>query len=789
MRRLCLVFAFACSLSVFVSAAGPPPQSPGLSGVVRDGSGLPLPGVLVVLRGERGAATDVTDASGRFSLPAIVGERYVLVATLEGFARFEQQLTARASGGIDVALQPASVEEQVVVTATRAETPLASLPVPVTVITRAGLDEQLQTSPSLGDALGKLVPGLAAGSQSQSIFGQTLRGRNVLVLIDGVPQSAIRNVSRDLSTLDPSAIERIEVVRGASAIFGDGASGGIINIITRRPAAEAAYRTEIGTAVSLTGSDTPAFVIRQDASGSAGRFAYRGGAALERTRAFFDAEGDRLPPDPHGQGGLSDTRTWNLHANGAYAVAADQQLRLMINVFDSRQDTSFASDPAVKRLPAASAKSAAIAGLHLPDPQNARQVLASVDYQHGALGPHQLHAQAYFRDFDTRFFPFDGRAFAIFGRQIYQSYLDTTKGGLRIDVDTRLSVRRSLRLIWGADLSRERTRQPVTLMSAAAYDASGGLLFEPIGGREWVPLMEQRNLGAFAQLEAAVGTRLLLRGGLRAEHIEVDIPSFVTLAAVAVEGDTLAYRDALFNGGMTFFAKPWLQIFGQASQGFAVPDIGLVLRGAPAGASVATLPFEPQKIDSFDAGVRGSWRGLRASLSAFYNRSDLGSSSGGFNQPVVRAPERIYGVETELDAVLGAWRAGGTLTWLEGKSDPNRDGVFTYLNSYRIAPPKLTLHAGFAPGRWQARVQALYSGERQRFPGSARFGERPVRSYTVVDAAASVRFGPGDLRIGVDNVLNVQYFVRESQLLRTGANDSHTAARGAALTLAYAFGW
>lgn len=790
-----LALALVLSASAVASASAqttPAPQRTFvLSGTVLDASRQPLPGVLVTARPESGAAVAaVTDLDGRFELPGVAPGRYSVSMALAGFASVEQIVEVPGHPFMTVTMQAPAFSENLVVTAARTETPLQSLPIAMTVVTGDELRRQLEVAPSLGDALGKLVPGLAAGSQSHSTFGQTLRGRNVLVMIDGVPQSAIRNVSRDLSTISPSAIERIEVARGATAIYGDGASGGIINIITKRPAAgPAAWSTEIGAVASLTAGDTPSFLLRQDVSGSVGRVAYRVNGALERTTGFFDAEGDRLPPDPHGQGGPADSRSWNVLGSVSVALAPRQQLRLAVNAYDSTQDTAFASDPARKRLAARSVKSGAIAGLALPDPQNARQTLVSLDYDYRAPGANRLHAQAYYRDFDTRFFPFDGRAFPIFGRQIFQSYLATAKGGARLDVETRLSATRGYKLTWGADVSRERTRQPVTLMDPAAFDASGGLTFAPIGGREWVPLMEQRNLGAFAQLEVPAGTRWLFRGGLRAEAIDVEIPAFVTLANVSVDGGTLTYRDALFNGGATFFATPDLQVFGQASQGFAVPDIGLVLRGSPAGASVATLPFEAQTVNSFDLGIRADWGSIRPTLAAFYNSSELGASSGGFNQPVVRAPERVFGVEATLDASVGAWQAGGSATWIEGKSDPNRDDVFTYLNSYRIAPPKLTAYAGLSTGRWTARLQALHSGDRNRFPGSVAFGQRPVSSYTVVDALATLRAGRGEVRVGIDNLFNAMYFVRESQLLRTGANDSYTAARGATLTLGYAISY
>lgn len=126
----------------------------------------------------------------------------------------------------------------ILVTATRTPEQLEDVPRSVTVIPRQAIEQQTQLTRNLQDILGNLVPGLAPPTQSSSNFGQSLRGRNTLVLIDGVPQSTSRNAFRDLRTIDPAAIERIEVVRGPSAIYGDGATGGVINIITRQPSEE-----------------------------------------------------------------------------------------------------------------------------------------------------------------------------------------------------------------------------------------------------------------------------------------------------------------------------------------------------------------------------------------------------------------------------------------------------------------------------------------------------------------------------------------------------------------------
>ena len=73
---------------------------------------------------------------------------------------------------------------------------------------------------------------------------ENFRGHDALILLDGVPLSTpLRDGSRILDLLDLNAVERIETVAGASSLYGAGATGGTINIITRR-------RTEDGVRVT-----------------------------------------------------------------------------------------------------------------------------------------------------------------------------------------------------------------------------------------------------------------------------------------------------------------------------------------------------------------------------------------------------------------------------------------------------------------------------------------------------------------------------------------------------------
>ena len=766
-----------------------------LSGRVIDSSGAVLSGAAVTVTPSESASSDsqtaTTDDLGRYAFEDLAPGTYLLSAASDGFRVSTRIITISRGATLteDLTLEPAGVSENITVSVTRRTESLAGIPAAITVVSGDEVRRQVQLTNSLPDALGYLVPGLAPGSQSQSVFGQNLRGRRALVLIDGIPQATTRNVSRDLTTIDPAAIERVEVIRGATALYGDGATGGVINIVTRRPADGAIeLTTDLGLNLSLSHpDDSPGGSVRQTVSGRRGRVEYLAGASFDHVGSFFDAQGDRIPPDPHRQGGPADTTAGSLFGKMGFLPSPDQQVQFSINHFRNEQTTEYTNDPSVSALPPGTQKARTIRGLSLDDPEGTDNTNLSLDYTHKNLRGQRLHGQLYYRDYLTLFFPSDGRAFAAQGNVISQSRLDSQKLGGRFNLELPSRGQRRPTFLAGVDFSDESTEQPVRVMDPAAYDASRGLVFRTIGDRVWVPRIDLQNVGVFVQADWAISAQWELHAGVRHERASASVDSFTTLAGNRATGGTIDYDDTHYNAGAVFHATNDLQIFANFAQGFSLPDIGLVLRGAPNGASVATLPLEAQKVDMYELGMRGDWQVVQPTLALFYNTSELGTSSAGFNQPVVRAPERVYGVEATLDVRPSArFGAGTTASWLEGKHDPNRDDIYTYLNSWRIPPLKLTsyVEVQIIP-RWQNRVQVLYSADRNRFGNSNAFGERPVESYTTVDWLSSVEAARGVIRLGIQNLLNRQYFLRDSQLLRTGGNLSYAAAQGAVFSLGY----
>lgn len=126
--------------------------------------------------------------------------------------------------------------DTLVVTANRFQQPVNTVLAPTDVVTRE--DIQRWQSKDLNDVMRRL-PGVDIAQyggigQSSSLFVRGTEARHVLVLIDGVPmaRAGIGNAI-DIGQIPVSLVQRIEYIRGPrSAVYGSGAIGGVVNIIT-----------------------------------------------------------------------------------------------------------------------------------------------------------------------------------------------------------------------------------------------------------------------------------------------------------------------------------------------------------------------------------------------------------------------------------------------------------------------------------------------------------------------------------------------------------------------------
>jgi iron complex outermembrane receptor protein len=685
---------------------------------------------------------------------------------------------------------------QVVVTATQTEEDIADVPRSVTVITREEIEEQSAVTRDLQDILANTVPGYGPPSGRAFSNSTSLRGRNPLILIDGVPQTtnASNFFGRDLRTIDPSVVERIEVVRGPSAIYGQGATGGVINIITRQASDERLTSTvEVGIDAAVGELEAESFGNYQEYGLSINEDVVDLLFNLSRddAGASFDAEGDRIPTVQ----GTDESETFNLFSRAGWDIDDQQRLQLSANHYSTERDTDAISNPSIEQIPGLQKPRALVFedGIEFVDgsPQLDRNTLLSLNYTHENLFGSELQAQLYYRD---NLVQSDVRDRRVRNQGIFQGVLDIENWGGRVQVETPIADR--LSLLWGADYANEQSSSSRNLFDPDVFDRTRGRVFQQIDEVIVVPPYDLDSFGVFAQAQWDVSEQIALSGGIRYEGFDVSVDNYTTLFGDAIKGGSQSFDDIVFNLGGLYRLTDEISLFANFAQGFSVPNFSDVLFAPSAGFSFGEgfQDLKPQKINNYELGIGGNWDDVQVSLAGFYNQSDLGSAfvdvDGDNFFELLRAPERIYGVEATIDwQPGGGWLLGGAVSWVEGEADIPDDGQgFLAQSGLDIQPLKITAYVGHNTARgWNNRLQALFVGSRDR-AFDDEIDLAPVDSYVVLDFISSIQLGPGVLQLGIQNLLDNQYFPAYSQALRVpevGIESFTTQASGRTVSVSY----
>ena len=150
-------------------------------------------------------------------------------------------ITFTSAAFADAPTEPIVLDEMVV-TATRFKDSPTDQPLNVQVISRAEIQQSsARTLPELlalqaGIAMRDYYGNNAAGSTVDVRGFGASAGQNTLILLDGRRITDIDLSGVQWAAIPFSAIERIEILRGSGAVlYGDGATGGVINIISRTP--------------------------------------------------------------------------------------------------------------------------------------------------------------------------------------------------------------------------------------------------------------------------------------------------------------------------------------------------------------------------------------------------------------------------------------------------------------------------------------------------------------------------------------------------------------------------
>lgn len=648
--------------------------------------------------------------------------------------------------------------ETVTVTGSRTPRAVSDLSTSISQVSQAELFGQLGMTSNVLETLDVLVPGLTVSQEEfRSGCRSNIRGRPAQFLIDGVPTNDNLRASTcgSLFNLSPFAVEQVEVVRGATALFGAGAPGGVINLITRRGKSE-----EPEANVVAQWSFNPHAM-----SGSAEQNLYGGVGASLGDLDYYVGYGlqdygvRRNPADGIVQG--ETFRSSSLNTSIGWGIGPGH-LRLTGLYYQRDPEDAYGTD-------FTQVSGTQLAGsAFIAEPRNpffaqaeTTQTLLALAYDMPEVLGHALSTSLYWHDeriIQRAADYFDDGDPATSNVFYFDSDAENQRLGLRTALNRKFAMLEvdELDLTYGLDLLRQRYYRPI--VDPAQDRAVIGFI---------APEVTLDSAALFVQPQYRSGP-WLFNAGIRHEEFrgEVGADGYDPATSnAATPGDTPDFDLTLFNAGVVYDLTARLQLYGGFSQGAEISEFGRAARGVD---DPSLINLDAATSDQYEVGLRGQRGALEFNLAAFYSQSDKAASlqtdpscAGDPICPLIplRLEQEFYGLEAELDWTLAAAaRTGVILTYQQGELRP-QGGVTVAAGTDRISPPRMTAYLeGEVLPDWENRLQASYmAGTDEYSAAEEASGLFDSDELFLMDFSSSYPVGAGKLTLGIANLLNEKY--------------------------------
>ncbi|WP_192085383.1 TonB-dependent receptor [Algoriphagus sp. Y33] len=767
--KYCLtIVAILFSISAFSQSV--------LTGKITDQKDQPLIGVSVYVQSlQKGA---VSDHTGKFEIAGLDKGTYKVSFSMIGYLTEVVEISVDGEGKLEwfqVLMEDLANLNEIVVSASRHSEFLSEIPASVTVVNEKQLEDLSQSTSNISEILEFTVPGLGVSTGTFSNWGQTLRGRSLLVMVDGIPQSSpLRNGQLGIKSVSPLDISRVEVIKGATSIFGNGGNGGFINYITKRPNASRKIEgtTSLwGTSNLAKTKDALGYGVYQSLKGKLDKFSYLVSGSFEQTGNKYDANGDVILPTY----GLDNTQIVTGLAKIDYQLSDKQSITLGGNIYNSRQDTPFIPVPASFEvqengdytLTPGYGVEGSIEG---EEPTGSKLINGQLTYNYYSIfrGSTDFATDLYYQNTKNVFFYSD--KFENGG----QSVINAEKFGIRPNFTSNIPTKGStnITLIYGLDLLNDKTNQ--------------GLL----DGRLWVPNIDMFSWAPYLQSTVKFDQDWVLKVGMRYDDMRLNIDDYNTLPysalsdgnftpSVAVEGGVIGFNNLSFNAGLRFIKHQEFIPYVSYSQGFSISDLGSVLRSATAS-NINDIQLEPAVTENFEFGFTSMFNNFKLEAVGYYSTSNLGTGVV-FDESInsfvpSKQPQNIYGAEVALDyrAFDSKLLLGVSYSYVEGVNKSTGSGsTLTYLGGDVINAPKLTAYVTYNPSdKISTSLRMTSLGDRDRFDpyldGAGNYTYRhtqfPVEGYTLVNWSANYQMLENlGLSLAINNLLNEFYLPARSQ--------------------------
>lgn len=492
--------------------------------------------------------------------------------------------------------------DDVLVTAARVERELMDVNMSVSVITQKEIENN--GAQTIADLL-KDMPGVEVttdGSQgSKRIMIRGEKTFSTLVMIDGQRITEQKSMSGTPILIDPSQVERIEVIKGpASVLYGSDALGGAINIITKKGNGKKAVE---GTVTAGYNSSNDGGNASAQIFGTAGGWDYRIGASYEGGRDLKLA---------HGKAEGTDFETKSANAYLAYHVNDNHVFGASVDYFDLDFNSS-SPDMTLDEF-----------YVHVPEWKRLKVgAFDEIRYVNKYLS--KIRTDVFYQK-ATKYMDNHVGAFMGPGKfMINDNAADNTLKQFGASIQADWTLTDKLYLITGYDLSYEK-------LDAESTSFTQGNMGRPINMDKY--LFYRGNLltqALYASADYNVTDTVTLNFGTRYTYVRTDMKqadgySISSGKTSNIQQTTGKKTDGqfVFNAGVLWHPRNDLTLRAAWSQGFRVPLLQEryvdTTMGQTRTVRVGNPDLKPEKSNNFEIGAR--WVSGPATVDAaiFYNR-------------------------------------------------------------------------------------------------------------------------------------------------------------------------
>lgn len=624
--------------------------------------------------------------------------------------------------------------QEVKVTASRVAKELMDVNMAVSVVTAE--DIRRSNARNVGELLAD-IPGVQIMNDGgQGMKRISIRGENAfrtLILIDGQKMAEHKSMSGAPLLIDPSQIERIEVIKGpASVLYGSDALGGVINIITKK-AANVPLQADVSMGYESAAKGRSGAVTL---SGTKDGLHYRVNASAQH-QGSLDTPMGEMPHTFFSSKGAS--------AFVAYDVNPDMQVGGSLEYYDlsfgSGDITTpgFAVDvPDWKRMKAAV----------FLEQQNLTDTLVRV------------RTDAFFQRSDKSM---TNTVMPAPGMKVQPIAENTTDQlGFSVQTDWQLGERHYL--VSGYEFEHDhldadsitrgfmRPNAKPMVMGDKTYDGY------------------QQSHAVYASMESELIENVTANYGLRYTWVKTDMDTTDNKKQKTTHGDGTDSK-LVFNAGLLWRADEHLTFRANYAQGYRSPILQELYidtaMGLGSGTTYANPNLKPETSDTYELGMRWTSNVVTSDLTLFYSEADdyistayVATLNGNQYQNVDHA--KTIGAEWcgSVRIAETGFEPYASFTWLEREYE-GTNGFTTK----KTGKPKFTGRYGV---RWSGMMldhavrTDLYgqSQTKREYEDATGKNNYVLAGYTTLNMTAGVDFGPKNqysLDVGFFNVFDKGY--------------------------------